>query len=76
MAKKNGDDPDPFYVFITGCAGTGKSNLVKTIQYECSRILQQMTENPDDVTVLLTAPTGVAAYNIGATTIHILYQCS
>ena len=29
-----------------------------------------MMENPDDVFLLLTAPTGVAAFNINGATIH------
>ncbi|XP_074656877.1 uncharacterized protein LOC141910064 [Tubulanus polymorphus] len=67
---RNGHNPKPFHIFLTGGAGTGKSHLIKAIKYEASRILAPTAENPDDVTVCLTAPTGVAAYNIGATTIH------
>ncbi|XP_035258455.1 uncharacterized protein LOC118219420 [Anguilla anguilla] len=70
LQKLNNENPDPFYVFITGGAGTGKSHLIKAINYEASRILSQLSENPDDTHVLLTAPTGVAAYNIDAATIH------
>ena len=34
------------------------------------QLLARTAENPDDFTVLLTAPTGVAAYNIDGFTIH------
>ncbi|XP_071155864.1 uncharacterized protein [Mytilus edulis] len=62
--------PEPLHLFITGGAGTGKSHLIKCIQYEATRILAQTSENPDDLTVLLTAPTGTAAFNIHGLTIH------
>ncbi|XP_062327719.1 uncharacterized protein LOC134028267 [Osmerus eperlanus] len=65
-----GQKPQQIHLFVTGGAGTGKSHLIKAIHYELSRILAQLCTNPDDTTVLITAPTGVAAYNIGAATIH------
>ncbi|XP_076120789.1 uncharacterized protein LOC143101377 [Alosa pseudoharengus] len=63
-------NPEPLRLFITGGAGTGKSHLIKAIHYESTRLLSQIAENPEDLTVVLTASTGVAAYNIGAATIH------
>jgi hypothetical protein len=62
-------EPDPFFLHITGGAGTGKSHLIKCIYNEASQILKN-AENPEEVKVLLTAPTGTAAYNIGGFTIH------
>ncbi|XP_041961680.1 uncharacterized protein LOC121719960 [Alosa sapidissima] len=70
LQKLFGQNPEPLRLFITGGAGTGKSHLIKAIHYESTRLLSQIAENPEDLTVLLTAPTGVAAYNIGAATIH------
>nr|XP_054591539.1 uncharacterized protein LOC129155839 [Nothobranchius furzeri] len=70
LDKVNGHKPSPFYVFISGGAGTGKSHLVKAVSYETTRILSRLSNFPDDIHVLLTAPTGVAALNINATTIH------
>ncbi|XP_062580740.1 uncharacterized protein LOC134242656 [Saccostrea cucullata] len=70
IRKKNGHSPDPFHVFVTGGAGTGKSHLIKCIYYEATRLLAHVSENPDDLTVLLTAPTGTAAFNINGLTIH------
>ena len=46
-------------VFITGCAGSGKSYL-----------LQYLKSNINDRFLQLTATTGVAAINIGGTTLH------
>lgn len=56
---------------MTGGAGTGKSHLIKAIQYEAMRLLSPtVCRHPDNICVLLTAPTGIAAYNLHATTIH------
>ncbi|XP_071152909.1 uncharacterized protein [Mytilus edulis] len=68
--KVNGKNPSPFHVFVTGGAGTGKSHLIKCLYYEATRILAHCSPNPDDLTVLLTAPTGTAAFNINGLTIH------
>ena len=62
--------PEPFHIFITGGAGTGKSHLLKAIDYEASRLLTKTCVEPDKQTVLLTAFTGTAAFNIGGCTIH------
>ncbi|XP_073714001.1 uncharacterized protein [Misgurnus anguillicaudatus] len=70
LQKVLGQNPEPIRLFITGGAGTGKSHLIKAIHYESCRLLSQLSENPNDVTVLLTASTGVAAFNVGASTIH------
>ncbi|OMJ29479.1 ATP-dependent DNA helicase RRM3 [Smittium culicis] len=52
-------------VFITGSAGTGKSVLL-------SNIIRQLTEREGDnkYAVAITAPTGIAAFQIGGTTLH------
>lgn len=44
--------------------------MIKCIFYEATRLLARLSENPDDTTVLLTAPTGTAAFNINGLTIH------
>ncbi len=51
-------------IFITGEAGTGKSFLIDTIQIA----LQEQGKQ-----VVLCAPTGIAAENIGGVTIHSLF---
>ncbi|XP_050957725.1 LOW QUALITY PROTEIN: uncharacterized protein LOC127158760, partial [Labeo rohita] len=70
LDKIMGKNPDPLHVFITGGAGTGKSHLIKAIQYEAMRLLSTVCRHPDNICVLLTAPTGIAAYNLHAATIH------
>ncbi|XP_076872151.1 uncharacterized protein LOC143522232 [Brachyhypopomus gauderio] len=70
LQKLRGEHPDPFHVFISGPGGVGKSVLIKAIHYEACRILSRLSQNPDETRVLLTAPTGVSAYNIDAATIH------
>ncbi len=65
-----GKKPEPLHVFITCGAGTGKSHLIKAIQYEAGRLLSTVSRHPDSVSVLLTAPTGIAAYHLNAATIH------
>ncbi|XP_041863244.1 uncharacterized protein LOC121653673 isoform X1 [Melanotaenia boesemani] len=70
LDKVNGRNPEPLHVFISGGAGVGKSYLVKAIQYEATRLLSPSCQNPDNICVLLTAPTGIAAYNLKAATIH------
>ncbi|XP_048251539.1 uncharacterized protein LOC125379306 [Haliotis rufescens] len=70
LDKKKGKNSEAFHLFLTGGAGTGKSHLIKAICYECTRLLAPMQNNPDDISVLLVAPTGIAAFNIHASTIH------
>lgn len=64
-SQKSDTPPTPFYIFITGGAGTGKSQLIRAIYHQATRILQQPGDDPSNPTVLLTSPTGTAAYNIG-----------
>lgn len=59
---------------MTGGAGTGKSHLIKTINYEASRILNKVSPGPEDTTVLLTAFTGTAAFNIGGCTLQFAFS--
>ncbi|XP_061883615.1 uncharacterized protein LOC133634970 [Entelurus aequoreus] len=69
LEKVRGKNPEPFHVFVTGKAGTGKSHLIRAIQYEAGRLLSRLYK-PDETCVLLTAPTGIAAYSLHAATIH------
>ena len=62
----------PVYHLIIGSAGTGKSVLIRalhqTLMKEFSK--DRTMANPDLITILLAAPPGLAAFNIGGSTIH------
>ncbi|KAK3088416.1 hypothetical protein FSP39_018892 [Pinctada imbricata] len=74
LQKVQGNNVEPFHIFITGGAGTGKSHLIKAVKYEASRILEKICEEPNQLTVLLTAFTGTAAFNIQGCTVHHAFR--
>ena len=71
IALKHGKKVKPYQVFVSGPGGVGKSHVIKLIQSDTMKVLKLsgMFE-PNDVIVLLSAPTGVAAFNIGGMTLH------
>jgi len=68
IALKEGKPVEPYHVFLSGPGGVGKSHVIKLIHSDTLKL--SGTFEPDDVTVLLTAPTGVAAFNINGMTLH------
>lgn len=61
----------PLYTFLTGGAGVGKSVLLRSLYQALIKYFNhKVGENPDNLKVLLCAPTGKAAHNIGGNTIH------
>ncbi|XP_026102347.1 uncharacterized protein LOC113073807 isoform X1 [Carassius auratus] len=75
----SGESPQPFQYFLNGGAGVGKSHVIKSIYAEASKILRRlpcMREHTDisQPTVLLTAFTGTAAFNISGKTLHCLLK--
>ncbi len=68
--KKHGLNPDPFYHFVSGGGGVGKSHLIHTMYEGAIRVLRKPGHNVDCPTVLLCASTGKAASNINGTTLH------
>ena len=64
-----------FYDYVGGGAGVGKSRLIKTIYQSITHRLNSVPgTNPDYPKVLLSAPTGKAAYGIGGATLHSLFS--
>ncbi|CAL9706649.1 unnamed protein product [Knipowitschia caucasica] len=79
IKKVDNVNTEPFCYYINGGAGTGKSHLIKCIYAEASEILSKMERNafesdPSKPTVLLSAFTGTAAFNICGTTLHTLLK--
>ena len=57
----------PLHMLISGVGGTGKSFLIKTIH----ALVSQMWHNTEDALLCtVTAPTGLATFNVGGVTIH------
>jgi ATP-dependent DNA helicase PIF1 len=50
------------HIFVTGRAGTGKSTLLNHLSWNTSK------------QVVICAPTGVAALNVGGQTVHSLFR--
>jgi hypothetical protein len=64
----------PFYTFLSGGAGCGKSVLIRAINQALLKYFNhQRWEYPDSLKLLLCAPTGKAAHNIGGSTIHAAF---
>ena len=61
----------PYRLFLSGPGGVGKSHMIRLIHTDTRKLLPlSNTIQPSDLTVLLTAPTGVAAFNIEGMTIY------
>uniref|UniRef100_A0A8C5FK64 ATP-dependent DNA helicase n=2 Tax=Gadus morhua TaxID=8049 RepID=A0A8C5FK64_GADMO len=74
-----GSNEERFFYYINGGAGTGKSHLIKCIHAEGSKILSRLPRNAEEAdiskpSVLLTAFTGTAAFNISGVTLHSLFK--
>ena len=71
LALKQNKPIEPYHVFLSGPGGVGKSHVIKLIHSDTLKLLKLSgTFEPDDVIVMLTAPTGVAAFNINGMTLH------
>ena len=65
----------PYRLFMSGPGGVGKSHIIRIIHSDTIKLLKQSGYfEPDDVVVLLTAPTGVAAFNINGMTLHSAFS--
>jgi len=61
---------EPFYIFLTGGGGVGKSRVLTTIYHSVSKLLMYRGGEPDKKRILVLSPTGVATVNVDGTTIH------
>ena len=66
-----------YRIFISGPGGTGKSHVVHFIQRDMFHFFKHTLKPDDDQPiVLITAPTGSAAFQIGGSTIHSAFLLS
>ncbi|KAL9957973.1 hypothetical protein ACROYT_G034933 [Oculina patagonica] len=62
---------EPFYLFLFGGAGVGKSHVTKVLLQAVYKYLNTRAgEDFHQIKAILVAPTGKAAYNIQGSTIH------
>ena len=54
-------------MFLSGPGGVGKSHVIKLVHSDTLKLLKLSAAFEPDVIALLTAPTGVAAFNINGT---------
>lgn len=61
--------------FVTGGAGVGKSLVIQTLfQTLLKSFNKDPTENPDEIKILLCAPTDKASYKIKGQTLHSTFR--
>ena len=71
LALKQNKLVKPYCLFLSGPGGVSKSHVVKMLHTDTVKLLKCAHQiNADDVPILLTAATGVAAHNINGITIH------
>jgi hypothetical protein len=73
MTYKTSRRPEPFHIFISGGARTGKSHLICTIVQTATHLLS-VDQGEEDITVMVSAFTGVAAFNIEGHTLHSAFN--
>ena len=72
---QNGLPLDGYKIYLRGPAASGKSHMIKLICWDFIYFLQQsMSVQPNELLVLLTAPTALAAFNIGGVTLHSAFM--
>ena len=68
-------DVSPLRLFITGVGGTGKSFLIDALHdYIVHDVAAKSGEEMDYGSVVVLAPTGVAAFNVNGQTIHRCFK--
>ena len=65
-ARKHGEKQEGYRIFLSGPGGTGKSHIEHLIQRDMSNFCKHTVKSDDDQpNVLITTPTGSAAFQIG-----------
>ena len=65
----------PYQVFLSGPGGVGKSFVIKMIHHDTVKLLRHSPQiSAEDIPILLTASTGVAAFNIQGMTVHSAFS--
>ncbi len=71
LCHKQGKPTKPYFLFLSGPGGVGKSFVIKMIHTDTVRLLRNSPViGMQDVSILLTASTGVASFNIDGSTVH------
>jgi len=60
------NESDPIRLIVSGQGGTGKNRVI----YVLSKLVSKRCEGKCSVPVAVCAPTGLAAFNVGGTTVH------
>jgi len=67
--------PSPFYRFLSGGAGVGKSHVITAIVQSFMRFYVKTPNiNPDEICCVVAAPTGKAAFNVAGMTLHCTFK--
>ena len=75
IALKQHKPVKPHHVFFSGSGGVGKSYIVKMLHTDTVKLFQCSQQiKPENVPILLTAATGVAAHNINRITVHSAFM--
>ena len=70
-AVRHGEKQEGYRIFLSGSGGTWTSHVVCLIQRDMSHFFKHTLKPDDDQPiVLIAAPTGSAAFQIGGSTIH------
>ena len=71
IAHKSNKPVQPYQVFLSGPGGVGKSFIIKLLYNDTVKLLRNIDFiTAEDIPILLTASTGVAAFNINGMTAH------
>jgi len=74
VQKLNGMYPAPFFTYVNGSGGVGKSHLIRCIVYEADKILGPLKSNVKELQIVVLAPTGTAAHNVNGNTLHSFFH--